>query len=353
VARGFERLEVSAYAQLGGQLLAVLLVIPTLLLGGKLMPVLLAQIAGSLLVAGSVWFSLRRITKQPVRVDRDSLKQLTTQGFSFLIFGFVMALQPNIDAIYLSKLSSPEVLGWQAAAQRLVGLINMPASALGAALYPTLARLYVEDRPEYQTTVTRAIQGTALLAIPAAISCALYRSIGAQLFGDQSFKPVEQNLFVMSSLVFLLYFSMPLSIAILAAGRQRPFAFVQALKIGVSLGLDPLLIPWFQKHYDNGGLGVCVAGAVSEIVVLLAAIPLIPRGTLNLALLKGLGKACLAGIAMTGVAIALGSLTPYVAAPIALATYFGALWLVGGIEPAHIEAVRGVIARKMARRGGG
>ena len=231
-----------------------------------------------------------------------------------------------------------------------MGLINMPASALGSALYPTLSRLYVEDREEYATTVTRALQGTAVLAIPAAISCALYRSIGAQLFGDASFKPVEQNLVVLSSLVFLLYFSMPLSVAILAAGKQRPFAFVQTLCILVSVVLDPLLIPYFQRRYGNGGLGVCVAGSVSEISVLLASIPLMPRGILSWKLAKSIGRALAAGCAMIGVGIATERLTPYVSAPLALATYFGTLWLIGGIEPSQVEAVKQLVGKKLARR---
>jgi O-antigen/teichoic acid export membrane protein len=350
VARGFERLEVSAYAQLGAQILAVLLVIPTLLLGGQLMAVLFAQLAATVLVSGGAWYALRSISKQPARVDRPSLNELFSHGSSFLLFGFVMALQPNIDAIFLSKLTTSAVLGWQAAAQRLMGLINMPASALGSALYPTLSRLYVEDREAYTTTVTRALQGTALLAIPAAISCALYRSVGAQLFGDASFAPVEQNLLVLSSLVFLLYFSMPLSVAILAAGKQRPFALVQTLCIIVSVVLDPLLIPWFQRRYGNGGLGVCVAGSVSEIAVLLASIPLMPRGIVTFKLAKSLGRAVFAGGVMIGVGMALGKLTPYVAAPIALAAYFGSLWLIGGIEPSQVEAVKALIGKKFARR---
>jgi O-antigen/teichoic acid export membrane protein len=348
--RGFERLEFSAYAQLATQLLSVALIIPGLALGGQLTTVLLLQVACNLLVTIAVWRVWRSIGRQPLAFDRSSLKELFGHGSSFLIFGFAMALQPNVDAIFLSKLTSPTVLGWQAAAQRLQGLIIMPVAALGSALYPTLSRLYVEDRAEYNATVGRSLQGTALLAIPAALGCALYRAVGVRMFGRASFEHVEQNLLVLSSLVFLLYFSMPVGVAILAAGRQRPFAMVQCLCIVVSVALDPLLIPWFDSHYGNGGLGVCVANAVSEVLVLGAAMPLLPRGIGIRALAKSIGKGLVAAAAMAGVAFALGGITPYVAAPIAGLTYFGCLWLIGGIEPAHIEAVRGLVARKLARR---
>ncbi len=350
LARGFERLDVSAYAQFGFQLLAVLLVIPTLLLGGKLKAVLFAQLAVAAIVAAIVYRALRSINRQAIRFDRPAFNELFTQGASFMLFGFVMALQPNIDAIFLSKLTSAKELGWQAAAQRLMGLINMPASALGAALYPTLARLYTENREEYKSTVTRALQGTGLLAIPATLGCAIYREVGVQLYGDHSFKPIEQNLLVLSSLVFLLYFSMPVTVSILAAGRHRPFAIVQSLCIVSSAVLDPLLIPWFQKRYDNGGLGVCVAGAVSEIAVLIGAMFLIPKGVVNLKLAKSVAKGIVSGGAMAGAAYLLRGLSPYIAAPIAVAAYFGCLWLIGGVEPEHVEAVKGIIARKMRRR---
>lgn len=352
VCRGFERLDIGAYTQLGGQLLQVALVIPALVLGGKLLGLLFAQIVAAMVVAVIAWVGMRSITRQKARFDPASFKHLFTHGSSFLLFGVVMALQPNIDAIFLSKLTSPAVLGWQAAAQRLTGFVTMPAIALVGALFPTLSRLYAHDQDEYRHTAARALEGTSLLAIPAALGCALYRGIGAQVYGDGSFAPVEQNLLALSVLVFLLYFSMPLGTAILAAGRQRPFSFVQCLCIVVSVALDPILIPWFQARYQNGGLGVCAAGIISEVVVLAAATPLIPKGILTFALAKSLGKGVVAGVAMAAVALGLEHvhLTPYVAAPLSLAAYVGCLWVVGGIDREHVEAVRAAVLRKMGSR---
>jgi polysaccharide transporter, PST family len=349
-ARGFERLDVGAYAQLGGQLLNVFILVPVMMLGGRIRAVQIAAIVIAAFIALGVYRAWRSIASVPVRNDRATHRVLFSQGSSFLLFGFVMALQPNVDAIFLSKLSSAEVLGWQAAAQRLQGIVIMPAAALGSALYPTLSRLYAENRAEYQQTATQSLQGTALLAIPAALCCALYRGAGVRLFGRDSFQQVEQNLLVLSSVVFLLYFSMPIGTAILAAGRHRAFAIVQSLCIVSSVALDPLLIPWFQQRFNNGGLGVCVANVVSECAVILVSLKLLPSGILSFSLLKSLGKGLLSGAVMAGVAFALGSFNPYLAAPISLVAYFGCLWLIGGIEPSHMEAIKGVVLRKIARR---
>jgi O-antigen/teichoic acid export membrane protein len=352
VCRGFERLDVAASAQLASQVLVVLFVIPTLLLGGKLKSAIIAQMCAAAMIGAAVWYAMKSIDKQPSRVDRASLQELLRKGSSFLLFSLVMTLQPNIDAVFLSRLSSPAVLGWQAAAQRLMSFVMLPTTALVSALYPTLSRLYLHDREEYQRTAARALQGTSLLAIPATLGCALYRGLSTDLYGGQSFKPVEQNLLLLSPLVFLLYLSMPVGTSILAAGRQRPFAIVQCLCLVSSAVIDPLLIPWFQTHYGNGGLGVCVAGTVSEIAVLLGALPLVPKGILTFGLVKGIGKGLIAGAAMAAVALGLSrvTLTPYVAAPLACAAYVLCLWLIGGIEPEHIEAIRGAVLRKLGRR---
>jgi hypothetical protein len=53
---------------------------------------------------------------------------------------------------------------------------------------------------------------------------------------------------------------------------------------------------------------------------------------------------------MALVARLLRSVTPFVAAPVALLAYGAALWLTGEIGPAHVAKIRGVVQRRLARR---
>jgi O-antigen/teichoic acid export membrane protein len=350
VVRGFERADVTAWSKLGFQLLLVVLVIPTLLLGGRLSAVLIVQTLVHSILLVAVWIATRRVTGVAVTFRREEVKPLVVRGTPFLAFSFALALQGNVDAVFLSKLTTAEVVGWQAAAQRLSGALTIPAGALISALYPTLARLHVESPEGFRQTSRQALQGTAILAVPLALCCALYRELGIDLFGEDSFGPASNNLLVLSALIFLVYFSMPLGSALVAAGMQRHWAIAQALCVVVSFSLNPLLIPWFQNNYGNGGIGVCIGAVVSEVCMVTAAIVMAPRGVFDRSVVVSVGKALLAGVAMATCAWLLRAITPFVAAPASLVTYFAVLWLVGGVDRAQLQGVREAVQRKLDKR---
>lgn len=349
VVRGFERTDVTAYTQVGAQLLGVSLVIPTLLLGGDLYAVLIAQFVAGAIPLPFVWRALKPVGVNSLSFQSDTLKRLVVDGFSFMSFSIAIALHANVDAVFLSKLAPPETVGWHAAARKLIGLLLFPAVALINSLYPTLCRLHVEDKEAFRRTGRGALQATSALVAPVALGCALYPDIGIRIFSRETFGPAEDNLRVMALFLALAYFSMPLGSCLLAAGKQRAWAIIQFLSVGLSLILDPLIIPWFQEHHGNGGLGVCWATVACEVLMVGAGIALAPRGIFDLQLLRALSKPMLGALAMAGTAWLLRAVTPFAAAPLAVCAYAGTLWLTGGIEPAHVAAVRALLKRKFRR----
>ena len=171
-----------------------------------------------------------------------------------------------------------------------------------------------------------------------------------RIFSRTSFGPAETNLQFLAVFLLLVYVSMLLGASLLAAGRQRAWASVQLLCVVVSLVLNPFLIPYFQERYGNGGLGVCVAGIVSEVVMVGAGFWMMPKGMFGMRFVRQLGPLVLAGACMAGTALLLRWLTPFVAAPIAVAAYAAALWFSGGLEPDQVTALRGFLVRKFGKR---
>jgi hypothetical protein len=137
--------------------------------------------------------------------------------------------------------------------------------------------------------------------------------------------------------------------SILASGRQRHWAAVQFITVVVSTALDPFLIPWFQARNGNGGLGVCVASLVSEMFMVGAGVRLAVDGIFDRAFALSLVRGLVAGGAMTVVALLLSGLTPFLAAPLALAAYLGCLWGIGGLGQEQIGIVREAFARRTRR----
>jgi len=352
--RGFERTDFAAYGSVGQQLLAVLLIVPTLLLGGRLKAVLVAQTTAAaimlLLVWRYMWPALRRSDVGKLSFGSGTLKGLLRQGALFLFFDLAMQLQSSVDAAFLSHSASAESVGWYAASRRLVGLLVYPASALIVALYPTLCRLYSEDGDGYIRTVRSGLRSATMLVVPVSLGCALFPEIGIRIFSRGLFGPAEDDLRILSIFVLLVYFSMVLGIALLAAGRQRSWAMVQFLCVLVSLALDPILVPWFQRRSHNGGLGVCVSSVASEVLMVGGGIWLAPKGVFGRSIFRELGLAALSGAAMVAAARLLSHVTPFVAAPLAVAAYVTCLWATGGLDKEQVEAIRGMIARKIMRR---
>jgi O-antigen/teichoic acid export membrane protein len=349
--RGFERTDIAAWSLVGQQLLTVAIIVPVLQLGGRLPAVLFAITAVSALMLLFVARALRGVGVGPPLVRRDTVRRLLVEGWPFLFFGLSMALQPSVDALFLSALAPAGVVGWHAAARKLVGVLVYPASALVAALYPTLCRLHAEDKDGFIETTRSALRTASVLVAPLAIGTYLYADLGIRIFGADAFGPAVANLRVYALFIALVYFSMPLGSSLLAAGRQKAWAVAQLLCVLVSLVLDPLLVPWFQARTGNGGLGICVATLASELLMVAAGLWLTPRGILNRALTRTLGLTAVAGAAMVAAALLLArtGLTPFVGAPLAATAYFAALWAVGGVASEQMDVIRGMISRKAGR----
>jgi O-antigen/teichoic acid export membrane protein len=347
--RGFERADIPALLHVGQQLLWALLVTPVLLLGGLMRSTLIAADVTMAIVLVVALRTLRSVGIGKLSVQRSALKSLFVGGTPFVFFGLAMALQPTIDATYLSKLGSVEAVGWFAAARRLIGLLLFPANALIGALYPTLCRLWSDDQEEYKRVARGSLHSVALLVMPIALGCALYPDIGIVIFSKKFFGPAADDLRVLSLFLFLVYFTMPVGTCVLASGRQRAWSVVQSLCVVVSLVLDPLLTPWFQRRFGNGGLGPCVASVVSEVIVVASGIVLMPRGIFDVRLRRTLLFALVAGGAMALVAWLLRALNPFLAAPFAVLAYGAALWATGEINRSHLAQIRGIMARKFSR----
>jgi O-antigen/teichoic acid export membrane protein len=348
--RGFERTDVAALGQIGAQVLGAALLVPTLLLGGRLKAALVANIIAAAVVLLLVWRAVRKIDFGRLRVNLPAAKELLRHGTPFLVLALIIELQPNIDALYLSKLAPEEVVGWHAAARRLVGILIFPAGALIAALYPTLCRLHQEDMDGFRRATRGALRASAALVMPVAIGCALYPDIGTRIFSRSAFGEAENNLRVLSLFVFFLYFSMTLGTCVNAAGLQRKWAVAQFLCVGVSVIADPILVPYFQARTGNGGLGICVATGISEFLMVVSGVYLAPRGLFDRSLLLSLVKVFFAGVAMVGVGRALSDFHSFIGASAAVITYFGAALALGGIEKSDVDMVRGILTKKMGAR---
>lgn len=348
VYRGFERTDFGAISYVGWQLLSAMVVIPVLLYTSGLHALLWAQVACAAVGGVVMWWSLKPMGVPALQFNFTAMRELVHNGTPFLIFGLVLAVQTNLDALMLSRLASDEAMGWYAATRKLVGLLIYPAIALIAALYPTLCRLHVQDQHAFRSTAASGLHLTAIAVAPIALGCGLFPDIGVRIFGIEHFDPAADNLRILAAYVFMVYFSMPLSATLNAAGRQRVWAMVQLGCVALNAALNAMLIPWFQSNHGNGGLGVCLSTVISECIMLATGLWLLPKHVLDRALLRRLSSAIFGGALMAAVAWALRDLSSFVAAPLSILSYLVGIWLTGGIDTELLREGRALLKRKPA-----
>jgi len=347
VMRGLERLDWVSGLTIAGNLLAAALVIPVALLGGGLAGTLGSQAAAAVLALGvATWFAAKLRLLRPT-ATRAMGRVLLRSGGAFVLFNLVLALQPYVDAVILSRLSTSEAVGWYAAARRLLGVLIFPATTVGYVLYPTLSRLWLEDRQRFSALVSSTLRLVILIGVCASVGTYLFAQFAIQVvYGRAAFGPAVANLKILSAFVFLLYFTLILGAAIAASGKQMLWAGAQTLCVVVSAVGDPLLVPLCERHFGNGGLGICLSTVLSELLMVAAALILL-RGE---GLLRQLGAAALpalaGGASMWLTAWALHGLPVPVGMVVSVVVYLGVVVALGGFDRSHLALIKEVVRMK-------
>jgi O-antigen/teichoic acid export membrane protein len=332
--RGFERAELAAGTYVSWQLMSAGVVVPVLLLGAGIYGYQITQICCAALGCAVVVWLLPRLQVPALEVNAGVVKDLFLSGRPFLIFGIILLLQPLIDSAWLSELLPPpsKDVGWYAAARKLVGALSYPASALTASLYPTLVRLKIESLETYRRTMADALYAVTVMVLPVALGCALFPSLGIAIFGQSGYAPAERDLAMLAPYLALVFLSMPIGACLASSGRQNIWTTVQLGSVLVSLIFDPLLITWFLRHAGNGGLGVCLAASISELLMVVGGLVLLPPGILRAVPWVRLSAVALSGGVMTGIAYASTAWPEALRAVAATAAYLLCLQLSGGFN---------------------
>jgi lipopolysaccharide exporter len=350
VFRGFERTDFAAASYVGWQLLSAAIVVPALLAGIGLEVLLIVQVACAAFGMAFVLKMLPRMQVPRLSVRWSVVKDLFRAGHPFIVFGLVLLLQPLIDAALMSRFAAPESMGWYAAARKLVGILTYPAAALIAALYPTLCRLKLESQDAFRKTAADALYAVSIFVVPVALGCGLFAQLGVSIFGQRDFGPAADDLRILAPYVFMVYFSMVMGSCLVASGRQNGWTVVQLGSVIVSAALDPLLIGWFQLHFANGGLGVCVATVISEVLMVIGALWMLPKDILATIPIRKLASALLSGTAMAIVCFSTTALDEIARAILAVLAYVLCLHVTGGVNLTQLRSFVGLVRSRASQQ---
>jgi O-antigen/teichoic acid export membrane protein len=294
VFRGGERMELDALTTVAAKVLSLGATIAALALGGRVLAVIVAQGIAAAVGAAAAFAVFRSVGLPRPRIARRVLRELLVGGAPIVALNVAIVAQPYLDAIVLSKLAPAHVMGWHAAAKTFMAALVTPAAILASAAYPRLSR--ASSDPE----AFRRELGTALrplLWIAAGVTTATFVmadvAVGA-VYGHAGYGPAVAALELFAPALLLFFIDILFGHACVASGRAKAFAVAKGVSVVVSTALDVVLVPFFQARTGNGVLGVVAAFAGSELVMITAALVLLPRRALHRGLLADVARAVVA-----------------------------------------------------------
>ena len=295
IFRARERMEYDAFAAIVDRVLTLAATLAALWLG-----VGLSGAAGAVGIGGtaalftSLWFLHRLGVPRPSASRVEALAMLWG-GAAIVLTNVEGSVQPYIDAVVLSKLTSPESVGLYGAARTFVGTLVAPAIILSVAVYPRLSRAALQPRlfSRELRVVMRPIIGLGMLA---GVGTYLFANAAVDLvFGEESFAAAGTILQLLAPGLLLLFVDNVLAVAVVAVGRPAPLAMAKLVSIAACAGLALLLVPVFERSHRNGGMGLAIASGATEIIMFGAAVLILPRESLDPSLLLDLARALAAG----------------------------------------------------------
>lgn len=336
--QGHELLQYTSAGALAERVFISVVAIVALLFGAGPITIAVIMFFGVLANTGiQAWFSKRIFRYQP-HFDRRVMLLELREGVPYFLFGVFSTFYYRVGTVLLSKMAPEEVVGWFGGAFRFFESLNFPYF-LTLAIYPVLSRSWVQVSDVHRKTVQRSLEYVSLLGVPVSIGAIYFaRNIVGIFYGMPRYEPSVIVLQVLAGGLIFLYVDMILGSALLSSDRQRKLVLVSLTAIPLNIILNLLLIPFFQEHNMNGGIGVAVATGSTEIFMMVSMLRMLQRGSLKGLRLDVIVKALAAGVAMIVTAYAVES--------------FGAHWVVAAVSSSlvYVAAVFGMRAFNVSER---
>ncbi len=350
--QGFERMEYRSASSITERIVLTVAAVPALLLGGDAVVVAVLMAVSTLMSFLVASRFLRRLVRPLPPIRWRAAWGLAKAGLPYLFMAIFAVIYYRINAVMLSLMTPESVVGWFGAAFRFFDVLMFLPSILSIAVFPVLARQAAEQSHVAHTT-EKSLRVILLAGVPMSIAAfAFAEGIIGTLFGLGAYGPSVAILKMLAPGLLLVYVDFVLVTALVALDRQRQWSLVALLAIPVSIALNYALIPLFQERSGNGGMGSALATNITELVIMGAAMLLLPRGILGARSRSALLRAGGAGVCMA-IAIWVMSGTGLlwiVQGVVAFAVYFLAMLLPGGFDDAEKNLVRDVFTGKLARR---
>lgn len=282
VLHGLENMSWPAVAESASKLVVVVAGVTVLVLGYGVVAYASVLLAAAIMhLALNTGYVGRRFSLG-LSLPISRVKTLIMGGAPFLLMGFLLNIYNAIDVVMLRFYTSEAVVGWYSAAVHLYGTFQMVPGILTTALLPTLARMHSTNAQTVISVAKKSITVGALAIVPVALGVSL---LSEEIIDILPYPDAFQNsvplLAILALSIPITAFLMILGTIAIAVDRQKAWAFSLLATVVLNVVLNVIFIPYFHSVHGNGAIGPALTTLVSEAVMVLIGVRLMPKGVVD------------------------------------------------------------------------
>ena len=343
---GFQRMKDVAMGSIAMKVGFAILSTIVLLLGAGTIEVAFAWVTASVLSLVVYGRAVSRRTRLTLHFDWALWRAILLGGLPFFVWQSAFVIYAQIDMVLLSFFSDDAVIGWYAAAQRIIFLPVFVPAIVSAVIYPALSAA-VKDPSSFNALARRAMHAVILLSLPMGLGIMLLPDKIIQFFGyPATFTNSIVLIVLMAPHIPLVGIDMMIGTVLNTRDRQRYWAFA-AMAAAV---LNPLInlaaIPITQNMFGNGAIGASAITTLTEVFLLVVGLILLPKGIFNRTTYAAACKCLIAGVLMGIVVWTLRDLALVATIAIGATVYSAASLALGLVSIGELQQLRSYLVRR-------
>ncbi len=277
--------------------------IAVLVAGGGVVGFMATYVATSVAIFVPLW-RFSRFSLRAGAFSRDTLIRLVRGGAPFLAWNITLRIYGEIDRLLLALFSPQAVIGWYAAAYRIVSISLFVPTLIMTPLLPTLTRQVHHDA--FEVTLRRSMLAALTLTVPlAALMVALAPDIPRLLRWPREFDASAPLMAILALHEPIVAVDMVLATALVASGRERRLLAVGIVAAFFNPALNLVSIPLVQSATGNGAIAAAAVTVLTEVLMFVGVLWLLPRGSIDAKTASAGLRVLLAGAALVLIAAAL------------------------------------------------
>jgi O-antigen/teichoic acid export membrane protein len=258
-----------------------------------------------------------------LRVDLALLRRWLRMAMPFALGAFLTNVYFRADVTILQHFKPFQEVGWYTFAYKPFEALQFVPLAIQAAVYPLLAVYYRGSRERLAAAYARFFKVLVVLGWPLTVGTFVLAVPVGRLF--QLFPQSIPSLRILALAIVFLFINSAFTAMLYAIDRQDLFAWTTAIAVVVNVGLNLAFIPAF------GYLAASAITVVTEAAFSVAGWWFVARVE-RLRWLRVSWRTMVAGLAMGVAVLPLANRSIFVAAPVGVAVYAAALWLLRAVH---------------------